>query len=131
MAADRGTLVEAWYAGAWWLWLLRPVEFIYRCLTGARRWAYHGGLMRSYRPPVPVVVVGNITVGGTGKTPLVISLVEHLQSQGLRPGVVSRGYGSTAGRYPHRVGDSSTAADCGDEPLLIFRRTGCPRSRDS
>jgi tetraacyldisaccharide 4'-kinase len=73
-----------------------------------------------------VVVVGNITVGGTGKTPVTIALVEALQSAGLRPGVVSRGYGATAGVFPHRVGAGSTAAECGDEPLLIHRRTGCP-----
>jgi tetraacyldisaccharide 4'-kinase len=72
------------------------------------------------------VVVGNITVGGTGKTPVVIALVEALQAKGLRPGVVSRGYGASAKQFPHRVSEHSTAADCGDEPLLIFRRTGCP-----
>ena len=124
-AGDRGLLVEAWYTGARWLWLLRPLEFLFRILAALRRGAYRLGLLPRYRPPVPLVVVGNITIGGTGKTPIVIALVEQLQGAGLRPGVVSRGYGASAGNFPHRVGEGSTAADCGDEPLLIYRRTGC------
>jgi tetraacyldisaccharide 4'-kinase len=124
IAAER--LARAWYRGAPWLWLLRPLEGIYRCLILLRRWGCHGGLMRRYRAPVPVVVVGNITVGGTGKTPVVIALVEHLQARGLHPGVVSRGYGAGGSDFPHRVSAHSTARDCGDEPLLIHRRTGCP-----
>lgn len=120
-------LVRAWYAGAAWLWLLRPLELLYRLLILLRRWSYRAGLRAAYRAPVPVVVVGNITVGGTGKTPVVIALVEALQARGLRPGVVSRGYGAAAGAvYPHRVGAESSAADCGDEPLLIYQRTGAP-----
>ena len=124
--SDRGALVEAWYRGAWWLWLLRPLEFLFRSLAALRRLAYRAGLLRSYRAPLPVVVVGNITVGGTGKTPVVIALVEQLQAAGLRPGVVSRGYGAGQGSFPHRVGAGSRADECGDEPLLIHRRTGCP-----
>ena len=125
-SGDRGGLVEAWYAGAWWLWLLRPLEFLFRCIVAVRRAAYRSGLLARYRAPRPLVVVGNITVGGTGKTPIVIALVEHLQRGGVRPGVVARGYGATAGVFPHRVGEASGADDCGDEPLLIHRRTGCP-----
>lgn len=124
--ALRDRLAKAWYRGAWWLWLLRPLECLYRVVTALRRHLYRGGQLRVYRARKPVVVVGNITVGGTGKTPIVIALAEALQAAGLRPGVVSRGYGATAGRFPHRVHGGSTAADCGDEPLLIFRRTGCP-----
>ncbi len=126
MGGDHGGLVESWYRGAPWLWLLRPLEFLYRGVTALRRWGYSSGLFNRYRAPRPVVVVGNITVGGTGKTPLVIALVEDLQRAGLRPGVVSRGYGATRDRFPYRVGRDSQAADCGDEPLLIFHRTGCP-----
>lgn len=127
---DRDTepaLVRAWYARAAWLWLLRPLEMLYRLVILVRRWSFRAGLRAVYRAPVPVVVVGNITVGGTGKTPVVIALVEALQARGLRPGVVSRGYGAAAGAvYPHRVGADSSAADCGDEPLLIYQRTGAP-----
>ena len=120
-------LVRAWYAGTAWLWLLRPLEMLYRLVILVRRWSFRAGLRAVYRAPVPVVVVGNITVGGTGKTPVVIALVEALQARGLRPGVVSRGYGAATGAvYPHRVGADSSAADCGDEPLLIYQRTGAP-----
>lgn len=126
-ATREPALVRAWYAQAAWLWLLRPLELLYRLLILLRRWSFRAGLRRVYRAPVPVVVVGNITVGGTGKTPVVIALVEALQARGLRPGVVSRGYGAAAGAiYPHRVGAESSAADCGDEPLLIYQRTGAP-----
>lgn len=127
---DRTTepaLVRAWYTGAAWLWLLRPLELVYRLLTLLRRQAFRAGLCAVYRAPVPVVVVGNVTVGGTGKTPVVIALVEALQARGLRPGVVSRGYGAARGAtFPHQVSAGSSAADCGDEPLLIHQRTGVP-----
>lgn len=116
----------AWYRSAPWLWLLRPLECLFRTVAASRRLLYRAGVLRSYRAPVPVVVVGNITVGGTGKTPIVIALVEALQHKGLRVGVVSRGYGASATDFPHRVGPASTAQQCGDEPLLIFHRTGAP-----
>ncbi len=82
-------------------------------------------LKRRWRAPVPVIVVGNVTVGGTGKTPTVLALVEYLQSQGLRPGIVSRGYGG-AGPFPALVGATSTANLCGDEPLMLARLSGVP-----
>ncbi|GAB5449945.1 MAG: tetraacyldisaccharide 4'-kinase [Halioglobus sp.] len=81
--------------------------------------------MKQYRAPVPVVIVGNITVGGTGKTPVVIALVEMLASKGIRAGVVSRGFGRSVAAV-RLVGDGSRVRDVGDEPLLIYRRTGCP-----
>jgi len=119
-------LEKAWYSGARWLWLLRPVEAVFRILAAARRKLYHHHLLPVYRPPVPVIVVGNITAGGTGKTPVVIALVECLQQCGLRPGVVSRGYGARISGSAFRVEADSHADQCGDEPLLIRRRTGCP-----
>jgi tetraacyldisaccharide 4'-kinase len=75
---------------------------------------------------VPVIVVGNISVGGTGKTPFTIWLVEQLRAQGLRPGVISRGYGGKAPRYPLRVTAETDPLQCGDEPALIARRCGVP-----
>jgi tetraacyldisaccharide 4'-kinase len=126
MSAGHAGLPGAWYRGAWWLWLLRPLEWLFRAVAALRRLLYRRGVLAVYRPPKPVVVVGNITVGGTGKTPIVIALVEALQGAGLRPGVVSRGYGASAGQFPHTLTRQSTAQQCGDEPLLIFRRTGCP-----
>lgn len=126
MALGSAALVDAWYRGAWWLWLLRPLEFFFRILVAARRALFGAGILSSYRPEKPLVVVGNITVGGTGKTPIVLALVEYLQSIGLKPGVVSRGYGATGESFPYTVHAKSTAADCGDESLLLFLRTGCP-----
>tara|TARA_R110001599_G_scaffold325504_1_gene537640 strand:- start:9047 stop:10027 length:981 start_codon:yes stop_codon:yes gene_type:complete len=126
MAPLRETLVRAWYCGAWWLLLLRPVEAVFRCAVAVRRGLYRSGLMSTYRAPVSVVVVGNITVGGTGKTPVVIALVESLQKQGVRVGVISRGYGALGLVAPLQVTADSNAAQCGDEPLLIYRRTRCP-----
>ncbi|WP_116364215.1 tetraacyldisaccharide 4'-kinase [Parahaliea mediterranea] len=125
MSAAR-RLERAWYDGAPWLCLLWPLEALFRLGTALRRALYRHGLLQRYRAAVPVVVVGNITVGGTGKTPVVIALVEALQAAGLSPGVVSRGYGASAGGFPHRLGAASTAAEAGDEPLLIFQRTGAP-----
>lgn len=126
MSEGQRGLVHAWNSGAWWLWLLRPLELLFRCLVVMRRQLYARGLLKVYRSDKPVVVVGNITVGGTGKTPIVIALVEALQAQGIAVGVVSRGYGASGGAFPHTVSDTSSSADCGDEPLLIYQRTHCP-----
>ncbi|MCB1678469.1 MAG: tetraacyldisaccharide 4'-kinase [Halioglobus sp.] len=130
MHREPGGLVAAWYRGARWLWLLRPLEGLYRSIVWLRRRLYASGLLTSYRAPVPVVVVGNITVGGTGKSPIVIALVEALQARDIRVGVVSRGYGARpaggAGSFPHVLNERTTAADCGDEALQLYRRTGCP-----
>lgn len=123
-AAAR-TLQQAWYRGAPWLLLLRPLEFLFRGAIALRRALYAYGLLASYRSSLPVVVVGNITLGGTGKTPVVIALATALQERGLRVGIVSRGYGATGLAFPLLVDSSSTAEHCGDEALLIARRTGC------
>jgi tetraacyldisaccharide 4'-kinase len=89
-------LERVWYEGApSGAWLI-PFGWIFGALTGLRRGLYGSGMLPSYGVDVPVIVVGNITVGGTGKTPLVIWLVEELRRRGFRPGVVSRGYGGRA-----------------------------------
>ncbi len=119
-------LDRAWRRDARWLVLLQPLAAIFRLATGLRRAGYRFGIFRVYRAPVPLIVVGNITVGGTGKTPVVVALVQALSRYGLRPGVVSRGYGARAGNEPHVVGLDSAVGDCGEEALLIRRRTGCP-----
>ncbi|PIE39161.1 MAG: tetraacyldisaccharide 4'-kinase [Gammaproteobacteria bacterium] len=117
-------LLAAWYRGAWWLILLYPVSLLFRFVAAVRKWLYQTGLKTSWRAPVPVVIVGNITLGGTGKTPVIISLVQALQAAGKNVAVISRGYGA-AGPFPHRVTADSRAEQCGDEPLLIYQRTGC------
>ncbi|MEA5097460.1 MAG: tetraacyldisaccharide 4'-kinase [Burkholderiaceae bacterium] len=109
-------------SGALLLW---PLSLLFRLVTALRHALYAGGLLRSTRLPVPVIVVGNIFVGGTGKTPLVIWLAEALRAAGYRPGVISRGYG-TQGSAPQPVSATSSPEMVGDEPLLIAQRTGCP-----
>jgi len=107
---------------AWGLW---PLSLLFRAIAAARRAAFALGLSSSERLPVPVVVVGNIFIGGTGKTPLTIWLVDALRAAGFRPGVVSRGFGGKDAA-PRAVGAGSAPADVGDEPVLIAARTGCP-----
>ena len=109
------------------LWLLLlPLSWLYGLVSGAIRFAYRIGLKKAWRAPVPVVVVGNLTAGGNGKTPVVIWLVEQLQQRGIRVGVVSRGYGGKAERYPLLLTPETSTAQAGDEPVLIYQRTGAP-----
>lgn len=109
------------------LWLLLlPLSWLYGLVSGVIRACYRLGLKRAWRAPVPVVVVGNLTAGGNGKTPVVIWLVEKLTERGVRVGVVSRGYGGKAARYPLLLNAQTSTAEAGDEPVLIFQRTGVP-----
>lgn len=107
-------------------WLLLPLSFLYGAVSGLRRLLFRCGLKKSRRMPVPVVVVGNLTAGGNGKTPVVIWLTEQLLARGYRPGVVSRGYGGKSDHYPLLITKETTTAQAGDEPVLIARRTGVP-----
>lgn len=106
-------------------WLLRPVALFHSALVALRRRLYATGLFKVRRLPVPVVVIGNVVVGGAGKTPTVIALIEHLRTAGWHPGVVSRGYGRTS-QGVLAVEDKTPAAAGGDEPALIRRRTRVP-----
>lgn len=106
--------------------LLLPFEWLFRLLVALRRLAFRLGLMPSYAVTVPVIVVGNISVGGTGKTPLVIWLVSLLQKAGYRPGIVSRGYGGKAERWPQQVRPDSDPVMVGDEPVMLAQRCACP-----
>ena len=105
---------------------LLPLSLLFGTVAWLRRQAFRIGLKRSHRFAVPVVVVGNITVGGTGKTPLVIWLARHLRKQGWRPGIVSRGYGGKAAHWPQRVGADSDPGSVGDEAVMLAALTGCP-----
>lgn len=105
--------------------LLLPLALVFVVVSGLRRMAYRHGWLKTYRVGVPVIVVGNITAGGSGKTPLVIWLVNWLREQGYRPGVVSRGYGGSAHGCVD-VQPDSLAAEVGDEPLLIRIKGDCP-----
>ncbi|WP_020069152.1 tetraacyldisaccharide 4'-kinase [Paraburkholderia caledonica] len=106
-------------------WSLTPLACMFGAVAAMRRAAFSLGWLKSVRVCVPVVVVGNVTVGGTGKTPTVIALVEALRGVGFNPGVVSRGYGTRV-KTPTPVTPASAASVGGDEPLLISRRTGAP-----
>ncbi|MDU6686181.1 MAG: tetraacyldisaccharide 4'-kinase [Enterobacteriaceae bacterium] len=109
------------------LWLLLlPLSWLYGLVSGIIRLCWRLGLKKAWRAPVPVVVVGNLTAGGNGKTPVVVWLVEQLQQRGIRVGVVSRGYGGKAAHYPLLLTPETTTAEAGDEPVLIFQRTGAP-----
>ncbi|MBH9554090.1 tetraacyldisaccharide 4'-kinase [Inhella sp. 4Y17] len=107
-------------------WLLRPFSALYRGLSAAHWRAYAQGRRPISRPPLPVVVVGNWIVGGGGKTPTLMAIIQQLQAQGLRVGVISRGYGRVGGQSVQVACATSTAQDLGDEPLLLWRRTGAP-----
>ena len=119
------TLEQSWYRNEGWLLLLWPVALLFRALVWVRK-ALHGAGRRSGTRPFPVVVVGNITVGGTGKTPLIIEIANALKVVGLRPAVISRGYLSKAPHYPFLVNEDGDPRECGDEPLLIRLRAQCP-----
>ena len=118
------TMTRAWQRQAAWLWLLLPVSWLYGFITLLRRQAYKVGLFASYRAPIPVLVIGNITVGGSGKTPLIIALVSHLQKQGIKVGIISRGYGGDSSQMPALVHTGSLPSIVGDEPSLIVNMTG-------
>ena len=115
-----------WYSLNFISIILLPLTGLFCFLSSVRRTLYKTGFLQSYKAPLPVIVVGNITVGGTGKTPLIIELVKMLQSQGKKPGVISRGYGGKAHTWPQVVNNLSNADLVGDEPQLIFKSTQCP-----
>lgn len=122
--------VEAWLQRRWYDGLpvnpaLRFVAGLYRVVTDLRREAYDRGWLASHRVRAKVIVVGNFTAGGTGKTPLILAVAERLRIAGWRPGIVSRGHGRSS-RAPVRVEPTTPASDCGDEPRLLFERSGLP-----
>ena len=116
-----------WYQPTqWWAWLLWPFALLMQGISICRRYAYQQGWFKSYKSSLPVVIVGNISVGGNGKTPFVISLCELLIKQGYKPGVISRGYGGKAEAYPLNVNAQTSGKQAGDEPVLIYQRLQIP-----
>ena len=105
--------------------LLKPLSQLFAKITAKRRDDFVSGRLKSEKLPVPVVVVGNIHAGGTGKTPIVAALVSGLQEKGVKVGIISRGYGRKR-KAVHVLNAESRAEDAGDEPLLLFRKTGAP-----
>jgi len=118
-------LQKQWLTFTLWHLLLLPLSWLFLIVTAFRRYLYKRGFLSSYRLHVPVIVVGNINVGGAGKTPVVIWLAEHLKQAGYTPGVISRGYGSDLVGIAS-VSPKSRPAAVGDEPVLIATRTACP-----
>lgn len=123
--------MEFWYRplswrDALWIVLLAPLTAIFALLSGIRRAQYRLGQRHAYPSNAPVVVVGNISVGGTGKTPVTLALVEALQARGITVAIVSRGYGAQCVAFPRVVECADRAMEVGDEPLLLARRGKCP-----
>ncbi len=106
-------------------WLLWPASLAFGVAVAVRRFLYKIRIFSSIHPGIPVVVVGNLTAGGSGKTPLVLRIVEILKEQGWKPGIVSRGFGGSA-RQPRAATIAADPAEVGDEPILLARRSGCP-----
>lgn len=123
--------MERWFNQVWYerkrppAWLL-PFEGLFIALSGLRRWLYRRNILRRHRLPVPVIVIGNIAVGGTGKTPLTRHLCESLLAAGYRPGVISRGYGGARRSEPLLVHPDDPATLVGDEPLMLAQACDVP-----
>jgi len=134
MTPARQALMQAWCGQGGWLaqcvlLALLPLSWWLGALINTRRWLYQRGIFKQHRLPVPVIVVGNVMVGGVGKTPITIALVQHLVAQGWSVGVLSRGYGrQVSPAFPaiQSVLSSSSASEVGDEPLLIARKCHVP-----
>jgi len=122
---------RVWYEGAGFGWVLLPLSGLYWIVSASIRSLYRTGLLKTHRASVPVIVVGNITAGGTGKTPTVIWLAQALRSRNFSPGIVSRGYGGSKSDSPMRVDADSAAEVVGDEPVLLAKRSNCPVVVDS
>lgn len=118
-------LQKQWAAYTIWHILLIPLAALFFVITRIRKLFYKQGWLKNFRLAVPVIVVGNINVGGTGKTPLVIWLAEQLQQAGYRPGIISRGYGGSV-HTVQAVSAQSNPQQVGDEPVLLAKRTLCP-----
>ncbi len=122
---------RVWYEGGPAYWALLPLSGLYWLIIKLRRLLYVCGVLHSKNVGVPVIVVGNITAGGTGKTPVSIWLARSLAERGFTPGIISRGYGGSKSSSPMRVDAASDPAVVGDEPVLLAKRSGCPVAVDS
>jgi len=117
---------KIWYGDSSLRWLLLPFTLVYSAVVASRRFLFSLGVLRSHRVSVPVIIVGNVAVGGTGKTPVAIWLAQRLAEEGMIPAIVSRGYGGAVGAEPMQVTAESDPAEFGDEAVLIAIRSECP-----
>ena len=116
-------LENIWYKKGRGKWLLLPLTFLYCAAHSFQRWKL---TRKRLKPPVPIIIVGNISIGGTGKTPAVIYLARLLSEAGYKPGIITRGYGGKAEQWPQDVNKESNAEEVGDEPVLMARHTHLP-----
>lgn len=119
-------LIRRWYAGSALVWFLFPLSLLFWLISGLRRTMYAVGIKKVFRPNAKVIIVGNISVGGNGKTPLVLALSRYYQDKGLRVGILSRGYGGDSSYYPRQVNVNDNASEVGDEPRLLAIRSQVP-----
>jgi tetraacyldisaccharide 4'-kinase len=117
---------KLWYGKNKSFWLLLPFSLLYGFIVFVRHLLYKVGILKSWQSPVPIIVIGNLSAGGNGKTPLAISLIEALQAKGLKVGLVSRGYGGKSDHYPLILDQNTSTEQAGDEPVLIYQRTHAP-----
>ncbi len=115
-----------WYGHSPWQYILLPLSGLFLLLSTLKRWIYLFGLVKPQQISIPIIVVGNISVGGTGKTPLVAWMADHLRSLGYKPAIISRGYGGKAKKWPQQVRSDSDPEMVGDETVLLARRCQCP-----
>lgn len=126
----QNSLSDLWYTKTPYAYLLLPFSKTYEIAIKTRRYLYKHRLKKSYKFNVPIIVIGNLTVGGTGKTPLTIWIAQLLKKQGFRPGIVSRGYGGKAWTYPQEVTEGSDPTIVGDEAILLRKYAECPTMVD-
>jgi tetraacyldisaccharide 4'-kinase len=118
-------MVNKWYRGHPLVWLLAPLTLLFYCVSAVRRLLFKIGVKKAERVNAPVIVVGNISVGGNGKTPVVLALAEYYTRNGIKVGILSRGYGGNSSFYPRSVNENDSAQEVGDEPRLLASRSGC------
>lgn len=116
-------LEKRWYSNQPAPFFLKPLSCLYRFLAEKKK---KNDLLQQWQAPVPVIIVGNISVGGTGKTPVTLYLVELLRSEGYNPGIISRGYKSSAKHFPFDVSKATAASEAGDEPFMLHHKSSCP-----
>ena len=116
---------DKWYFGHPFVWLLSPFALLFYFISAIRRLLFKIGIKKVFKANAPVIVVGNISVGGNGKTPVVLALADYYQKQGIKVGILSRGYGAKSPEYPRLVKGEDDASEVGDEPRLLTIRSQC------
>lgn len=124
--AEISSIEKLWYSRSKLTWVLLPASLFFLLLVKLKRWLYQLKILPTNNFSKPVLVVGNLTVGGTGKTPFIVSLVSYLKKQNIETGIVSRGYGCQTTDFPHQIVENDNAADVGDEAFMLFSKLGVP-----